>query len=278
MLSPLRYPGGKTSLHKLIANIIHINGMAGCEYVEPYAGGCGLALALLGRGIVKAIHINDVDPAIWSFWHCVLERANELISLIEDTPVTMEEYLKAKRLYHSAINTLDRGFATFFLNRVHRSGVFEGASVIGGLMQTGKYKMDCRYNKSVLIERIRKIAEFHDQIYLSNLDAIDFMKLINRKITQTFVYLDPPYWGPGNTLYPYHYQAEDHKALADWIPALEHPWILSYDDRAEIEALYWMYPRCRHDAKYSAGTKRIESEMMIFSPHLQLPKPYVTLS
>ena len=77
--SPLRYPGGETSIYELVSDIINANKLQRRHYAEPYAGGCGLALALLFNGRVSDIHINDIDLGIWSFWHSVLNHTDELV-------------------------------------------------------------------------------------------------------------------------------------------------------------------------------------------------------
>ena len=66
--SPLRYPGGKTKLFPFFADLISVNGLFGCEYREPFAGGAGLALNLLAGGFVSHVHLNDIDPGIFAFW------------------------------------------------------------------------------------------------------------------------------------------------------------------------------------------------------------------
>ena len=44
-ISPLRYPGGKTKLYSFVKELIKVNQ---CKtYIEPYAGGAGVALKLL---------------------------------------------------------------------------------------------------------------------------------------------------------------------------------------------------------------------------------------
>ena len=66
--SPLRYPGGKAKLYPLVHKIISDNGLLGETYIEPFAGGAGLALKLLLNNDVKRIVLNDFDPAIFAFW------------------------------------------------------------------------------------------------------------------------------------------------------------------------------------------------------------------
>jgi len=59
--SPLRLPGGKTRLANFIEAILRDNGLAGGHYVEPYAGGAGVAWRLLIDNFVSEVFINDID-------------------------------------------------------------------------------------------------------------------------------------------------------------------------------------------------------------------------
>ena len=47
---PLRYPGGKGKLSKFMAAIVRANGLSDGRYIEPYAGGAGIAWELLITG------------------------------------------------------------------------------------------------------------------------------------------------------------------------------------------------------------------------------------
>ena len=61
--SPLRYPGGKSKIAPLIKLIIQNLEQPGVTYIEPFAGGAGVALSLLLEGVVEQIIINDYDKA-----------------------------------------------------------------------------------------------------------------------------------------------------------------------------------------------------------------------
>lgn len=84
--SPLRYPGGKHRLAGFIQLAIQNLNMPDCTYVEPFAGGAGVALSLLLDGTVNRIVINDYDKAIYSFWRAVRQEPTSLIDLIQNTP------------------------------------------------------------------------------------------------------------------------------------------------------------------------------------------------
>ncbi|QHS52207.1 DNA adenine methylase [Edaphobacter sp. 12200R-103] len=273
-LSPLRYPGGKSCLYELMSQILHKNKIEKPHYIEPYAGGCGLALALLFEAQVSEIHLNDLDPSIFSFWSSVLDNTGELVKLVETTPVTPDEWERQQEIHRScnASNSLELGFATFFLNRTNRSGVIGGAGMIGGKGQTGKYKLDCRFNREDLVRRIKRIAKYKSRIHLSNKDAVDFMSRSNKKFPEpAFFCIDPPYYNKGASLYTNFYGPDDHGAVADAVLALDRPWIVTYDNTEEIAKLYRKRRQYIFDINYSLQTKRVGSELLIASARLRLP-------
>ena len=92
--SPLRYPGGKSSLAHFLMRVIHLNKLEGGCYAEPFCGGAGAALSLLYSGIVDKIILNDADPAIYSFWWALLTYPEEFLRLVRDTPLTIDEWKK----------------------------------------------------------------------------------------------------------------------------------------------------------------------------------------
>jgi DNA adenine methylase len=272
--SPLRYPGGKACLYDLMSLILRQNKMSRLDYAEPYAGGCGLALSLLFAGDVADIHINDIDASIWAFWHSVLERTEELVAKIKETPVTIAEWHVQRQIHRdqNLEDALALGFSTFFLNRTNRSGIITGASVIGGLSQTGNYLIDCRYNVDDLVNRIRRIKKYKDRIHLTNLDALEFLKRAPVDLPpSTFFCIDPPYFNKGSSLYTSFYVEQDHEALADEVLKMNFPWIVTYDQTNEIQSLYKSRRQFCFDINYSVQTKKVGTELLIASKGLRIP-------
>ena len=152
--SPLRYPGGKTKLYYYVKSIIEANNLLGETYIEPFAGGSGLALKLLLNNDVNRIVINDLDPAIYAFWYCTLHNPEEMCNFIKTVPLTVTEWDRQHEIYvnYQNYSQLKLAQATLFLNRVNVSGVITGG-IIGKRDQTGKYKMDARFNREKLIKK-----------------------------------------------------------------------------------------------------------------------------
>lgn len=189
--TPLRYPGGKGKLAEYVKEIIVENSLTGGVYVEPYAGGAAVAIELLILSYVGEIHINDLNRGVHAFWSSVLNETDSLIDLIEKSSVTVDEWYVQKEVQRqNTPTTLELGFSTFFLNRCNRSGILK-AGVIGGKEQTGKWKLDARFNKPDLIARIEQISRFKDRINLHNSDAVALVKRLSRKLPhKTLYYLE----------------------------------------------------------------------------------------
>lgn len=273
--SPLRYPGGKAPLLGLVSRIIRLNKLQYGHYAEPYAGGCGLALGLLYGGHVSDIHINDIDRGIWAFWNAVLNHTDEFIDLMNRTHITLEEWKRRREMQRNqrGLSQLEIAFTTFFLNRTNRSGIIKNAGVIGGLNQSGKYTVDCRFTKSELGRRIRRVRKYRDHIHLHRKDAIDFLRHVEKNLPErTFLCIDPPYFNKGSTLYTSFYQPDDHAAVAKKVLSLDQPWIITYDRCAEISTLYTARRQFEISLNYSAQVKRVGSELLIPSKGLKLPE------
>lgn len=272
--SPLRYPGGKANIASMVSEIIKDNDLCRGHYAEPYAGGGGLALSLLFKGHVHYIHLNDLDRSIWCFWNAILKNTEEFISRIESVDITLDEWYRQREIQKDRDNqdNLDVAFSTFFLNRTNRSGVILKAGVIGGLEQDGKYKLDCRFNKKGLIDKILRIKKYKNRIHVYNLDAIDFIKATRSELpTKTLYCIDPPYFVKGSTLYTNFYNPDDHKKIATLLNRLSKPWILTYDDAPEIQELYKNKRQYRFNLNYSAGIKRVGTELLITSDKVSIP-------
>lgn len=272
-VSPLRYPGGKTCMLPLLVNILRENKLLLSDYAEPYAGGCGLALSLLYGGHVSDIHINDIDPGIWSFWHSVLNLNSAFIDKIKTTDVSMDEWYNQKDILreNDSSDPLRLGFATFFLNRTNRSGIIKNAGAIGGYQQNGNYKIDCRFNRDDLSRRISRIHKYKSRIHLSNLDAIDFLQQKDAFDESTFFCIDPPYFNKGSSLYTSFYNADDHGDVAKAISEINFPWIITYDKTDHIRVLYKQFRHYLFDINYSVQTKRVGTELLIASKGLRVP-------
>lgn len=274
LYSPLRYPGGKAAFAPFIAQVMAENGIAGGHYLEPYAGGAGVALDLLFQGHASHIHINDADPAIYAFWMSVTKHSSALLKLLDATPITISEWFKWRSVLREErkASLVEKGFATLFMNRTNRSGILK-AGVIGGKNQDGDYKLDARFKKEVVASRIEEIAKRSKDIAVYCDDSLHLLNRCSQFLPkESLIYLDPPYYVKGKGLYRNYYEHDDHVAIAKTIQRkkFKYPWVVSYDYTEEICTMYQLSQSLTYGLNYTAQRRYVGSEVMFFSEDLEI--------
>lgn len=277
--SPLRYPGGKSRLIDFFVSVIEQNNLQGGTYIEPFSGGAAVALALAIDGHMERVVINDYDRSIYAFWYSVLNFSEAFVEKILQTDLSVEEWKRQKEIQSNKNNApiFELGFSTFFLNRTNRSGVLK-AGVIGGLDQTGAYKIDARYNKEQLIERIMLIAQHKDHIILHNKNAVDLLCKYRNISPRNLIYLDPPYFVKGRELYVNFFKKENHIELSEVIQRRNNMnWIITYDNHDFICDLYSNAQILKYALPYSAGKTRHGIELMFYKPTITIPEHLLSI-
>lgn len=272
--SPLRYPGGKAAMASLLSGIRRLNGFGGLALAEPFGGGAGASLTLLYQEETPEIFINDADPSIFAFWWAVLNRPRKFQEALKETRVSMAEWRRQRAIYREKgkQSRLRRGFATFYLNRCNRSGIIMNGGPIGGTKQTGEWGIDARYNKDTLRERCKTLVEYRARIHVSGLDGLDFLDTLD--VTSTMLFIDPPYYEKGKTLYMNALSDEYHRNLANYLKArVDGAWVVTYDDCPAIRKLYRGWASVRSfSLRYSATDRRSGGELLITPRGMRLPR------
>ena len=238
-------------------------------YIEPFAGGAGVAIGLLKAGDVEAAVIGDADPAIAAFWRAALNSSDQLAERITECDVTIETWHEQHDILSQGPtgDDLALGFAAFFLNRTNYSGVLR-ARPIGGLKQEGPWPLDCRFNKQGLLRRLNAVAGLADRISVYEGDAVALLQGIDAHAQEPlFVYADPPYLTKATDLYMDTMTYASHQDLSRTLQGSNDCWMVSYDvdDRVKAE----LYPEVRilqFGLRHSAGQAHRGQELMAFSP------------
>ena len=275
LYTPLRYPGGKARFAPLIAEVIASNNLTGGHYLEPYAGGAGVALSLLVDGIVEHVHINDADSAIAVFWRVATQATDQLIAMAAAEPITMDAWHHWRGVMLGKVDApeLHRGFATLFMNRTNRSGILKGG-VIGGKGQAGSYKIDARFMRQELCTRLERIGQHSPGIHVYEEDAHKLLLRCHQFLpAKSLVYLDPPYYVKGAGLYRNFYKHDDHARIAKLLGSerFRRPWVVSYDNADEIKEMYAYAVPYAYGLNYTAHRRYTGSEVMFFSKGIKAP-------
>lgn len=276
--SPLRYPGSKNDLSSYIEKVITNNNLLGCHFIEPFAGGASVSLALLQNGIIGTATLIEFDPLVYSFWESVFNYPDELCELIENTPINLsiwDEMQRFKKIDIPLKNQIvELGFAGLFLNRTSFSGILK-AGPLGGREQLSDYKIDCRFNKTKIIAAIKFLSIYSDRVNVQWTNSLNYLRDINKNAFKenTFLYIDPPYYEKGKSLYRKYFTDSDHIELSHQLKKLQAPWLLSYDNCSFIS---YLYSNSKSGLKrqslffdYSAGGSKRSTEFLI--SNLEIP-------
>lgn len=292
--SPLRYPGGKGKITRFISNIVEMNGLTG-TYVEPFAGGAGVAINLLLSNKVNNVIINDLDSSVYAFWDSVLNSTNDLIKMIEEVPfdfydsinkLTPSEkfsYWKSNQdrlnFYRKKDSThgLNEAFHFFMANRMNVSGIIDGGP-IGGKNQNGKYDITSRFNKKKLISKIEKISQQSNRILVKNMEATYFLnKYFEILDKDTLYFIDPPYFNQGKSLYSHFMTETLHRDISyilndnNFVNKIN--WVLTYDTAPQIYELYKSgknINKYKYEINYSANKRGKFSEFLFSSDNINI--------
>lgn len=278
--SILRYPGSKRRLTRYLEKIFRYNHLRPKILVEAFVGGGSVFLYFLKNDLVGRAIISDKDRLIYSFWHILFSNPNHLIKFLNKIEVNLNNFYKYKEIAANP-GRYDKNKlaeACLFLNRTSFSGILtNSAGPLGGRMQKSKYKIDCRFNKKYLIEKIKYLSTFSNRVTILPYDWKRMIKYAQEltkdwNARQIFFYLDPPFYHKASQLYRHYFNIEDHKDLCNTVLSLKFPWVLSYDNAPEVKKMYSKFRKIHVQMPYSINSpaKRIEKELII-TP-LKLPR------
>jgi DNA adenine methylase len=265
-LSPLRYPGAKSGLAKVVGDLIAESSKSIGRpqlFVEPFAGGASTALRLAGAGIVDRILLADADPLVTRFWQVAAGDTDWLIDRMWHEPVTLERWDYWRQWTPANDSDRDAAVKCLFLNRTTFSGILHRrAGPIGGRRQESQYKIDCRFNKEALEARLRFIGDLYEANRLVDVWCEDWRETLQDVAewypqllpNQVIAYLDPPYWNKSPRLYITSFDPAGGCARKtpsldqdEWCAGLAHyrlaeylrhraqaRWILSYDHNPDL--------------------------------------------
>lgn len=241
-LSPLRYPGGKSKLIDYLAAEFQEDQMD--TFVEAFAGGASVGLAMLAGGRTKHLVLNDTDPGVYAFWKIVCERPEYLLDKLDKDPPVMADLNSAKGMLNcnpTDWSTEALAWAELLANRLSYSGIIK-ANPLGGKHGTQKDLL-ARWNPTELKKRILAIHDMADRITASNIDARDLIENSAYWDQKSTLFIDPPYVSVGKSLYQRYFTDEDHRQLAWMLQTLYTGMpgadiVITYNDCELIRELY----------------------------------------
>jgi DNA adenine methylase len=231
VLSPLRYPGGKSRAIKTILPLLPKNFS---EFREPFVGGGSVFLAAKQKnGNNTEFIINDLNYDLYCFWK---EAKNNNAALYNETVKIKKNAKDGRVLFdyyreNKDYTDLERAVRFFVLNRITFSGTVDA----GGYSEKAFYG---RFTDSS-IERIKPLQEMLQNVSIYNKSYEDIIYADGENV---FIFLDPPYYRQASSrLYGKKgvlHTSFDHEKFAQDMKNCKSNWLITLDNTEKIKMLF----------------------------------------
>lgn len=237
-VSLLRYPGGKSRLAGLVYENCRSEHMQ--NFIEPFAGGASVGLSFLIADKIDQLWLNDADFGIYSLFYMVKYMPDVLKGKITAFTPSQEAYYKARHEVLNNYRSSDINDAAWYALIVNRLA-FSGIPYANAMSDPS-----CRWNAKTLCKRIDAIHEKADCMHISCMDACEYIQ-DKYWLPNSTLFIDPPYYEKGSTLYHCYYNDDQHRELAYSLDELYKSFpcndmIITYDNSPAILDMY-NYPK-----------------------------------
>lgn len=239
--SPFRYPGGKTWLVPLAEEWLARLGPQE-SYLEPFAGGGSIGLAVSATGLVADSHLVELDPDVAAVWTVTLsDQVSDLVETILAFEVTADRVDAV--LAVPAATVLERAFQTIVRNRTSRGGVM--AQRAGRLNRGERGRgLGSRWYPQTLATRLLDIHTSRDHLRFTHGDGLEALRCgAQASGERSVTFIDPPYTAGGDRAGArlYRHCELDHDAVFAAAASWPGQVLLTYDDAPEVRDLAATY-------------------------------------
>lgn len=267
--SILRYPGGKTRAVKHILPLIPEDTTV---LLSPFMGGGSIEHAWARQDPTRSVYAADYFNPVAVFWQQVARNPKAVAREVEALyPLAKEDFYMLQQKHMRTRNPVKVAAQFYVLNRAS----FSGATLSGG-MSPGHP----RFTESS-VKRLRdfvmpNVAVEHADVFEWLPALLGAMDRAGQKDTTT-IYLDPPYLIPNDNLYGSKgstHRGFDHELLANMLVEASDQgwrWILSYNNSAEVKALYTGLAQSEPQWAYGMSKDKTAKELLVFSTGVLKP-------
>jgi DNA adenine methylase len=232
LLSPFRYPGGKSWLRPWIRSWLK---KPVDRLVECFGGGANVTLTAVAEGLAKRAVLIELDPDVAAVWKAILNgKAGWLAAKIDAFRPTRKNVLAELEL--AVRSDHKRAWKTLLRNRVSHGGILAPGA---GLLRRGEDDngISSRWYPEALRSRIEEINKIRTKIRFIEGDGLTWLENYERKRGSGTVafFIDAPYSTVGARLYTY--SDIDHEKLFRVAARLPGKVLMTYHDAQEIRKL-----------------------------------------
>lgn len=264
-LSPFRYPGGKSRLRATIISWISQLGFRPTHFVEPFAGGASVGLAVAELDLAEHVTLAEIDPDVGAVWDVVLNgQATAFAERISSFRLTRST--AAETIAREPRDQLSRAFRCLLLNRISRAGIMAAGA---GWLNRGEndHGIASRWYPDTLVHRIVWTNALRDKITFVQRDGLEVLRQFS-KHSRAVAFVDPPYVangrGAGQRLYAYH--DVDCDELFKIIRTFTGAMVITYHRSVIVERHADALGLERHTITVRTGHAHPKRELIMYKP------------
>lgn len=236
LLSPFRYPGGKTWLVSLMCQWLDSMKLKPAEFIEPFAGGGIVGLNVAFRRLAEHVTLVELDEEVAAVWQTIIYGdAKRLTDRIATFDLTLDSI--KKELSENPRSLEEKAFQTILRNRVNRGGILAPGAGMLRYGENGK-GIKSRWYPETLNKRILRVAKMREHITFIKGDGLEVLRRSANRADVVF-FIDPPYTAgskqAGRRLYTHH--ELDHEELFRVTSTLAGDFLMTYSDAERVREL-----------------------------------------
>ena len=237
LLSPFRYPGGKTWLVPLICQWLDGMEPKPSEFIEPFGGGCIVGLNVAFKGLSKHVTLVELDEDVASVWKTIITKdAKRLAGKIATFDFTLDSVNEVlSKIPHSLE---ERAFQTILRNRINRAGILASGA---GMLKNGEdgKGIKSRWYPETLKRRILEIDRMQERVTFIEGDGLTVLRRNANRGVEVVFFIDPPYTAGGKQAGRrlYKHNKLDHEELFRIASTLTGDFLMTYSNDGSVHEL-----------------------------------------
>jgi len=234
------YLGGKSQLSKLIIPLIPEHTC----YVEPF---CGAAWVFFKKNPSKTEILNDLNGELVNLYRVIRDDFGKFVRYFRGIPIAREQfnYFKSQRI-DLIDDPIERAARFFYLLRTsYGSKTFKPTLSI-------THSRPSNLNLLTLKREIMRGQQRLARVYLENLPYFKVIERYDR--TDTFFYIDPPYWNCEDYYGEGLFERADFERMRDLLLKIKGKFIMSLNDLPDVRRVFGDFNFKSVTVRYSVQT------------------------
>lgn len=248
--SPLAWLGGKSRLANEIIQRIPTH----TAYIEVFAGA---AWVLFKKPESKVEIINDINKDLITLYRCVKHHLPALIEQFKWLLVARDEFERFIKTPPDTLTDIQRAARFYYISKSSYGARLTNPS--WGIASTGAPRLN-------LLRIEEDLSQAHLRLSRAHIECKPYQEVITRfDKTDTFFYIDPPYWDCEGDYGKGIFSKQDFTTLADLLDKVQGKFIMSLNDTQGVRDTFanFKFEEVKTRYSVSAGKNSVVGELLI---------------